>query len=189
MLLVKFHFQWQLETTDGISGTWDIDIDIHQTQMKDNTSTPFFNGVKRAGWSQNCSQCSLQKTTSLQSRPSPRKGRENREKTRERERRTYQSGPQGKPDPARVLTCLISMSRTQPSVSAHSILAPHFWLIYKFQGTKKPASNSHLIKDASPFCLFFFLSLEHEHTQHLYAAGRDPQISAALLRSLCILHV
>ncbi len=44
---------------------------------------------------------------------------------KERERRTYQSGPQGKPDPAGVLTCLISMSRTQPDKTI-SLSSFHF---------------------------------------------------------------
>lgn len=113
--------------------TWDIDTlsGVHQPQIKDNTSTPFFNGVKRSGWPQN----------SLQSRPSPRKGRENREKMRERERLTYRSGPQGKPDPAGILTCLISMSSTQPDKtiscsSLHFSFSLTFGLYINFRGQK-----------------------------------------------------
>lgn len=123
--------------------TWDIDTlsGVHQPQIKDNTSTPFFNRVKMSGWPQNSGQCSLYKPTSLQSRPSPRKGRENREKMRERERLTYRSGPQGKPDPAGILTCLISMSSTQPDKtiscsSLHFSFSLTFGLYINFRGQK-----------------------------------------------------
>lgn len=122
--------------------------------------------------------------------PSPRKGRENREKMRERGRWTYRSGPRGKPDPAGVLTCLTSMSRTQPdktiSRSSLHLSFSHTFGLYKFHETKKSASHSHLTKDASPSA--FFLSLWNTNTHNIYPPQgcRDPQISSALLKCLCI---
>lgn len=139
-----------------------------------------------------CGQCRIYKTTSLQSMPSPRKGRENREKMRERGRLTYRSGPQGKPDPAGVLTCQISMSRTQPDKTISRSTLPFSFislLLYiNFMGQKKSAFHSHLTKDASPFCLFSF-SGTRTHNIYPPQGCRDPQMSAALQKCLCISQV
>lgn len=126
--------------------------------MKDNTSTPFFNGVKMSGWPQKCGQWYLNYLASLfQIQKSPRKGREIREQMRERERErwTYQSGLQGMPDPAGVLTCLNSMSRTQPNKIISPVLI--FGLIYIYKNLLK----SNLNEDV------FFLSLSGTRTHAL----------------------
>ncbi len=120
--------------------------------------------------------------------------RENREKIRERERLTYRSGPQGKPDPAGILTCLISMSSTQPDKtiscsSLHFSFSLTFGLYINFRGQKNCFSFT-FNQRCLPFLPFSF-SLWNKNTHNIYQPQgcRDPQISAALLRCLCILRV
>ncbi len=55
---------------------WTWDIDIHQTQMKDNTSTAFFNGVKGQDDHRIAVSVVYKKQLVYSQGPSPRKGRE-----------------------------------------------------------------------------------------------------------------